>query len=99
MSRDTHRSGEEVAKSPAAMLGEELQTAKVTITGSPMTIRFGEIGLEEMKDNAYRVVVGGEFAGAVYADESSIGESGFDLVGGAAAEVAHIWIHGKIATR
>ena len=97
--RDTHRQGEEIAKAPAAMVDEELQSAKVTLSGAADVLTFSGMGLADMADIDYRVVVAGEFAGVVSADESTLAETGFTLVGGAAAEVAHIWIHGKVASR
>jgi len=95
--RDTHRQGEEVSKAPSAMVDEELQSAKHTQVGATDALTFAALGLEDMEDTNYRVVVGGETAATV--DESSIATTGFSLVGGGAAEVAHIWVHGKIASR
>ena len=97
--RDTHRQGEEVAKAPSAMVDQELQSAKVVLAGAADSLTFAGMGLEDMADVEYRVAVLGEFAGVVSVDESSITEQGFDLVGGAASEVAHVWVHGKIASR
>lgn len=97
--RDTHRQGEEIAKAPSAMVDEELQTAKVTLAGAGDALTFDGLGLEDMADTSYRVAVHGEFAGTVSVDESTIAETGFSLVGGAASEVAHIWVHGKIGSR
>jgi len=97
--RDTHRQGEEVSKAPAAMVDEELQSAKVTLAGATEVVTFNGMGLEDMADTSYRVSIEGEFASATSVDESTIATSGFTIIGGAAAEVAHVWIHGKIASR
>lgn len=97
MTRDTHRQGEEVAKAPAAMVDEELQSAKVTLAGTPESVTFSGMGLEDMADNQYRVVVGGETAATV--DESTLTTVGFDIIGGSASDVAHVFVHGKVASR
>jgi hypothetical protein len=100
MTRDTHRQGEEIAKAPAAMVDEELQSAKVTLAGASESVTFVGMGLADMADRQYRVSVSGEFVSDnVHADESTLTEQGFDIINGAAAEVAHVFIHGKIAGR
>jgi hypothetical protein len=98
--RDTHRQGEEIAKSPAAMVDEEFQSAKVILAGAAEAVTFSGMGLADMADNQYRVSVSGKFANPnVYADEATLTEQGFDIINGAASEVAHVFIHGKIAGR
>jgi hypothetical protein len=97
--RDTHRTDEAISKAPAAMVREELQSAKVTLTGTPHAFTFMGAGLENMKDTAYRVTLTGKFVASTRVDEPTITEAGFSIIGGAAAEVAHIMVHGKIASR
>lgn len=99
--RDTHRQGEEIAKAPSAMVDEELQSAKYTMSGGgPHSVTFNELGLEDMANPDYRIMVQGEFASNnVHIDESTISETGFDIVNGADTEIAHLFIHGKIASR
>lgn len=97
--RDTHRAGEQISKAPDAMVGQELQSAKVVLSGASHAFTFAGSGLAPAKDTAYRVAIHGEFAGTVRVDESTITEAGFTIIGGAAAEVAHVFIHGKIASR
>jgi hypothetical protein len=81
------------------MVREELQSAKVTLSGATHAFTFLGAGLENMKDRLYRVVLTGETVAATRVDESTITEAGFDIIGGAAAEVAHIMVHGQIASR
>lgn len=97
--RDTHRQGEEISKAPAAMVDQELQSAKVTLAGASVAVTFLAMGLEPMEDDQYRVSIAGEFVGVTIADESTLTKDGFTIIGGAAAEVAHVFIHGKTASR
>jgi len=97
MTRDTHRQGEELSKAPAGMVDEELQSATLTLAGDPETVSIEGLGLAAMADNQYRVAVHSE--GAAKIDESTKTQAGFDLIGGSASDVVHIWIHGKIASR
>jgi hypothetical protein len=100
LTRDTHRAGEEVAKTPAAMIGNEFMSFKVTLSGAaPHAITFSGQSLPDMYDNLYRVFPHGETASRLTVDESTITEAGFSLLGGADTEVAHILVHGKIAGR
>jgi hypothetical protein len=98
--RDTHRAGEEIAKAPSEMVGEELVSFKVTLAGAaPHAITFSGQNLPDMYDNQYRVIPHGETASRVTVDESTISETGFSLLSGVAAEVVHILVHGKVAGR
>jgi len=100
--RDTHRQGEEVSKAPAAMVDEELQSAKVTLSGASEAVTFAGMGLADMADDQYRVMCYGEHAAlgpVTCVDESTITETGFTIINGAAAEIAHCFIHGKVAGR
>lgn len=99
MSRDTHRHGEEISKAPSVMADEELISFKITLAGAGDAVSFSAQGMPDMADVDYRISIDGEFAGAVSVDESTIAETGFSLIGGVASEVAHIWIHGKTASR
>lgn len=96
--RDTHRQGEEISKAPSPMVDEEFQSFTVVATASPLAITFGALGLKDMADNAYRVVVGSE-GNALSCDESTKAESGFSILGGTGAQVANVLVHGKIAGR
>ena len=95
--RDTHREGEEISKAPSEMAAEELQTAKVTLGGASHAVTFLGLGLEPMLDTNYRVVISGETAAKV--DESTITTAGFTIISGSSSDVAHVWVHGKIASR
>ena len=97
VTRDTHRRQEEIAKAPAAMVGEELMTFSVTLAGDPEVVTFGAQGLPDMEDELYRVAIHGEGAGKL--DESTKAAGGFDIIGGAPGDVCHCFIHGKVAGR
>jgi hypothetical protein len=99
MSRDTHRVGEQVAKLPVNQLGQEFQAAKLTLSGASEAVTFKGLGLEDMADDQYVVLLSGEFASTAYVDESTISETGFTIVDGANTEVAHLLIVGKVASR
>jgi hypothetical protein len=98
--RDTHRAGEQIVKSPASQVGKEFQSKQITLSGAaPHTINLEAEGLEPMQDVAYAVAVGGETAARVTVDQSTIATTGFDLLGGADTEVVHLLIHGVTASR
>jgi len=95
--RDTHRANEEIVKQPNAMIGDDLQSAKITLAGDPEVVTFAGLGLEDMYDTNYRIICEGEGAGKV--DESTIATDGFSIIGGSASDVCHLFIHGKVASR
>jgi len=97
--RDTHRQGEEIAKAPPGMVDEELQSVEVVSTGASQALTFAAMGLEDMADVSYRVLIGGETVARVTIDQSTKTVSGFTVLDGAALEVLAIFIHGKIASR
>lgn len=97
--RDTHRAGEEIAKAPSTQVGKELQTKKIVLGGSPHTVNLAAEGLEPMEDTDYVVQLQGETVARITVDESTITTDGFDILGGANTEVAHVSIHGVIASR
>ena len=99
-SRNTHRDGERVVRTNPAQSAEGMQSVKETLGGTPHVFTFAAAGLKDMKDAGYRIQIQGEFAAAttaVGADESTITPQGFSILRGAAAEVAHITVHGNIA--
>jgi hypothetical protein len=100
--RQTTRSGEAL-NGVVAQAGEKFMSFKHTLATSPEAITFAEKGLPDMLDTAYRVMLTGEFATAqgltttgTYVDESTITKTGFSIVGGTGAEVAHVLIHGNV---
>jgi len=100
MTRDTHRAGEEIVKAPTEQVGKEFQSFKLTLVGAaPHVVSFRALGLQNMANVGYVVQVQGETAARVTVDESTITTDGFNLLGGAAAEVVHVLVHGAIATR
>ena len=98
--RKTTRPGEALMgiKSQA---GEKLVSFKHTLAADPEAVTFAEHGLPDMLDADYRVWLGGEMAASlgdgVYVDESTIAKTGFSIVGGTGAEIAHVFVHGNVA--
>lgn len=96
--RITHREGE-VLHGVKAQAGERFMSFKVTLGGSPHSVSFEALGLPNMKDTDYRVFPFGEHAAlgpVTSVDESTIATTGFDIINGAAAEVAHVLVHGNV---
>ena len=60
-------------------------------------VDFSDLGFTDMADAEYAVMVGSE-AGTVVIDESTKTTTGFNLITGAAAEVANIIVAGKFAS-
>lgn len=94
--RQTHRSGEALS-GVEAQAGQRFFSFKKTATASPLAITFAGEGLPDMDDVNYRVMVHDEGLG-LSVDESTIATTGFSILGGTGAEVAHIWVHGTTAT-
>lgn len=86
---------DEVLHGVEAQVNERFFSFKKVLTASPLAITFAAEGLPDMKDPDYRVLVHDETqVGSV--DESTIATTGFSILGGTGAEVAHIWIHGNV---
>lgn len=94
--RQTHRDGEALS-GIKAQAGQRFFSFKKVATASPLAIVFADEGLPNMADAAYRVFVHDEGLG-VSVDESTIAATGFSILGGTGAEVAHILVHGETAT-
>lgn len=92
--RKTHREGE-VLHGVKAQAGERFMSFKVTLTASPLAITFAGQGLPDMKDTAYRVAIHSE-GNVGNLDESTLATTGFSILGGTGAEVAHVWVHGDV---
>jgi hypothetical protein len=99
MTRDTHRAGEEVSKIQSELIGEEIMSCKETLASSSHAFTFSGAGLPDMADVNYRVFLDGETASRITVDESTIATTGFTILNGASAEVAHIMVQGKVAGR
>lgn len=65
--------------------------------GTPDSVAFADLGLIGMADTSYLVLVDGETVGRVTVDESSKTVDGFDILGGAAAEVLQVLVIGRFA--
>ena len=97
--RQTTRAGE-VLNGVKAQVGEKFQSFKHTHVGAGDVVTFGANGLPDMLDADYRVLLSGEStmsAGdAISVDESSINTAGFTFIGGTAAEITHVFVHGNV---
>jgi len=80
----------------AASGGISFQTKKITLGGSPHTVTFASLGMKDMEDSSYLVLVGGETVALTKVDESTITTAGFDILGGGATEVAHVLVVGRL---
>jgi hypothetical protein len=75
---------------------------EVTSAGTPDSVVFANVYVEgeqlpDMADTSYVVVVCGETAARCYVDESSKATTGFDIIGGGAAEVLQVIVIGRTA--
>jgi hypothetical protein len=97
--RQTSKPGE-VLSGVLAQAGEKFFSFKHTFAGAADAILFATYGMPDMADADYRIMLQGEFTesqgDAICVDESTITPRGFSFVGGTAAEIAHIWIHGNV---
>jgi hypothetical protein len=74
------------------------QTARFTqLGGGPQVLTFAGLGLLNMADDQYSILLGGETINRTYPQQSSITPTGFTLLGGTTTDVHHITIVGKIA--
>jgi hypothetical protein len=99
--RETHRAGE-VLKGVKAQAGQKFFSFKHTHAGAADAVLFAGLDppLPNMKNVDYRIILSGEStesAGdAISIDESSIATTGFSFVGGTAAEISHVFVHGDV---
>jgi hypothetical protein len=98
--RQTHREGEALSNEVAGA-GKKLRSFKHTHAGAADAVLFSALGLPDMADADYVVMIQGEstesIGDALSVDESTIATTGFSFVGGTAAEVTHVFIHGYVA--
>lgn len=93
--RQTHRASELVTN--AGQGGLSLISFKIVSGGTPDHVVFKDLGLPDMADANYRVMVGGETVAVAHVDESTISTTGFDILHGASLEVIHVFVHGRMA--
>jgi hypothetical protein len=97
--RETSRDGEALS-GVKAQAGQKFMSFKHTHVGAADAVLFSAYGLPDMKDTNYRIFHQGEStesAGdAISIDESSIAKTGFSFVGGTAAEITHVLVHGNV---
>ena len=76
--------------------GVALQSALVVSGGAPDTVVLADLGLSDMADDQYAVLVDGETAARVTVDESTKTPQGFDILGGGATEVLNVVVVGRL---
>lgn len=84
--------------------GVGMQVSDVTLGGATTAVLFSALGLKDMDDAAYKIFIGGEYLLTEgtpnlipVADLSTRTTTGFDIIGGVAADVAQILVIGKFA--
>jgi len=91
---------DEVLHGVKAQANERFMSFKHVHAGAADAVLFASYGLPDMKDTDYRIFLQGESTesqgDAISIDESSIATTGFSFVGGTAAEISHILIHGNV---
>lgn len=92
--RKTHREGE-VLSGVKAQAGERFMTFEVTCAADPQPVTFEGLGLPNMKDADYRVLLHEETL-TVAVDHSTKATSGFNIINGTGAEVAVVMVHGNV---
>jgi hypothetical protein len=73
-----------------------IQSFLVTSGGTPDVVTFAGLGLPNMADANYVVLVNGETSGAVSVDESTKTVAGFSILGGGSSEVLNVVVIGRI---
>lgn len=92
--RETSREGE-VLKGVKAQKGQKFATFEITCAADPQAVNFAALGLPNMKDTAYRVLLHEETL-TVAVDYSTKAKTGFNIINGTGAEVAVCLIHGNV---
>ncbi len=80
----------------AGAAGQSVVTFSVVSGGTPDTVVFADIGLPDMHDASYQVLVNGETTGAVSVDEDTKATTGFDILGGGSSEVLNVMVGGRV---
>lgn len=81
----------------AAAAGVGMQALKVTLSGATHSVVFEDEGRVNMEDADYVVLLQGETTSRLTVDESTITKTGFDILGGLAAEVGHVLVVGRLS--
>lgn len=93
--RKTHREGEALS-GVKQQAGHRLMGFTVVCAASPQAVTFAGLGLPDMEDTDYEVVVHDEGLG-LSVDESTKETTGFSILGGTGAEVANVLVWGNVA--
>lgn len=97
--RETSREGE-VLKGVKAQAGQKFFSFEHIFAGATDAVLFATYGMPNMKDTDYRIFLEGEFTesqgNVISIDYSSKAATGFSFIGGTAAEIAHIMVHGNV---
>lgn len=79
--------------------GQSVQSFLVVSGGTPDAVVFADLGLPNMANDTYVVIVNGETSGATSVDESSKAVTGFSILGGGGAEVLNVLVIGQLANQ
>jgi hypothetical protein len=82
----------------ANQAGVSVQGAQVTQVGAtPFATTFAAMGLKDMADTSYVVMIGGDKQAVASVTQVSKTTTGFSIVGGAAADVHDVMVVGRMA--
>lgn len=93
--RKTHRDAEALS-GVKAQAGDRFMTFEVTLASDPEPVLFAGLGLPDMEDAEYRVLLHEETLVAAV-DHSTKAKTGFNIINGTGAEVAVVMVHGDVA--
>lgn len=93
--RKTHRDSEALS-GVKAQPGDRFMSFLVTAAANPQAVVFSDLGLPDMEDTTYVVLVHDEGLG-LSVDESTKATTGFSILGGTGAEVANVLVIGDVA--
>lgn len=93
--RKTHRDSEALS-GVKAQPGDRFMSFLVTAAADPQPVVFSELGLPDMEETGYVVIVHDEGLGLAV-DESTKATTGFNILNGTGAEVANVLVIGDVA--
>ncbi len=93
--RKTHRDAEALS-GVKAQAGDRFMSMLVVAAADPQPVLFAGLGLPDMEDAEYRVMIHNETL-VLAVDESTKSKTGFNIINGTGAEIANVWVHGNVA--
>ena len=80
----------------AGRAGQSVMSFSVVSGGTPDAVVFADIGLPNMANDTYQVLVNGETVARVNVDESTKEVTGFSILGGGGGEVLNVMVGGTV---